>query len=242
MRKRVLWNAKSLPYTQKTKKFSTDKNDENIFKLYHTVRDHWHYTAEFRGSAHSICNLRYKTPKKNSLSISYGSTYDYKFMIINHLAKEFDGQFECLGENTEKYITFSVPTKKQLDNSKTIRYKLKFIDSFRFVSTTLSSLVDNLSEKLHSDKFKDFKSEHDYISARDNQLNFQCLECKKNYNKDCNKELIKRIANTYEFYNGDINKLILLLRKGVHPYEYMDSSERFDDHYQIKKLFIVNLI
>ena len=163
-------------------------------------------------------------------------------MIINHLAKEFDGQFKCLGENTEKFITFSVPTKKQLDNSKTIRYKLKFIDSFRFVSTTLSSLVDNLSEKLHSDKFKDCKSEHDYISARDNQLNFQCLECKKNYNKDCNKELIKRIANTYEFYNGDINKFILLLRKGVHPYEYIDSSERFDDHYQIKKLFIVNLI
>ena len=120
-------------------------------------------------------------------------------MIINHLAKEFDGQFECLGENTEKYITFSVPTKKQLDNSKTIRYKLKFIDSFRFVSTTLSSLVDNLSEKLHSDKFKDCKSEHDYISARDNQLNFQCLECKKNYNKDCNKELIKELQTHMNF-------------------------------------------
>ena len=75
-----------------------------------------------------------------------GFTYDYHF-IIKQLAKEFDGQFECLGENTEKYITFSVPIKKKLDNDKTITYKLKFIDSFRFMSTLLSSLVDNLSEK-----------------------------------------------------------------------------------------------
>ena len=73
-----------------------------------------------------------------------GSTYDYHF-IINELAKELEGQFECLGENTEKYITFSVPIKK-LDNSKAIRCKLKFIDSFRFMSTSVSSLVDNLSE------------------------------------------------------------------------------------------------
>ena len=41
-----------------------------------------------------------------------GSTYDYHF-IIKELAKEFEGELECLGENTEKYITFSVPTKKQ---------------------------------------------------------------------------------------------------------------------------------
>ena len=43
----------------------------------------------------------------------------------------FDGKFECLGENTEKYITFSVLIKKQLDNGKTTTYKLKFLDSFR---------------------------------------------------------------------------------------------------------------
>ena len=55
------------------------------------------------------------------------------------------------------------------------------------MSTSLSSLVDSLSEKLHSDKCKDCKSELDYISAKDNQLIFQCLECKKSYNKDCNK-------------------------------------------------------
>ena len=45
----------------------------------------------------------------------------------------------------EKYITFSVPIKKECDNGKTIAYKLRFIDSFRFMSTSLSKLVDNMS-------------------------------------------------------------------------------------------------
>ena len=33
---------------------------------------------------------------------------------IKQLAEEFKGQFECLGENTEKYVTFSVPIKKDV--------------------------------------------------------------------------------------------------------------------------------
>ena len=57
--------------------------------------------------------------------------------MIKQLTKEFDGQLECLGENTEKYITFSAPIKKELDNGKTITYKLKFIESFKFMSTSL---------------------------------------------------------------------------------------------------------
>ena len=44
--------------------FSTNKNNENVFKLYHKVRHLCHYTEKFRGTAHSICNLRYKTTKK----------------------------------------------------------------------------------------------------------------------------------------------------------------------------------
>ena len=49
------------------------------------------------------------------------------------------------------------------------------------------------------------------------------------FEKDFNNELINRFASTYEFCNGYINKFILLLRKGVHPYEYMDSWEKFDE-------------
>ena len=127
------------------KEFSTDENDKNAFKLYHKVRDHCHYTGKFRGAAHSICNLRYKTLKEMLVVFHNGSTDDYRF-IINKLAKEFYGQLECLGENTEKYITFSVPIKKEHDNGKTIAYKIKFIDSCRFMAGKLSDLVDNLSK------------------------------------------------------------------------------------------------
>ena len=111
----------------------------------HKVRDHCHYTGKFRGAAHIICTLGYKTPKEIPVVFLNGSTYDYHF-IIKQLAKEFDGQFECLGENSEKYITFSVPISKELDNGKKITYKLKFIDSFRLMSSKLTDLVDNFSE------------------------------------------------------------------------------------------------
>ena len=73
------------------------------------MRYHCHYTGKYRGAAHNICHLRHKIPKENSVVFHDGSTYDYNF-IINELAKEFEGQFECLGENTEKYTTFSVHT------------------------------------------------------------------------------------------------------------------------------------
>ena len=56
-----------------------------------------------------------------------------------------------LRRNTEKYITFSVPIKKELNNGKTITYKIKFIDSFRFMSSSLSSLLDNLSKAINCD-------------------------------------------------------------------------------------------
>ena len=92
----------------------------------------------------------------------------------------FEGQFECLGENTKKYITFSVSIKKELDNGKTITYKLKFIDSFRFMSTSLSKLVDNLSE-IYSKKCrnKNCKSEREFKGLKNNKLSYNCKGVEK---------------------------------------------------------------
>ena len=129
-----------------------------------------------------------------------------------------------------------MPIKKELDNGKSVTYKIKSINSFRY----MPNHVDNLSEGFHGKKCADCKSCLDYIIFKDDQLVFRCFECKNNYKKEFNKELIKRFANIYEFCNKDINKSILLLRKGVYPYEYMDSWERFDEtSWLIKKLFMV---
>ena len=67
------------------------------------------------------------------------------------------------------------------------------------------------------------------MTTKDEQLIFRCFRCKKNYENAFNEELIQRFANTYEFCNGGLNKFILLLRKGVYKYEYMDSWQRFDE-------------
>ena len=77
------------------------------------VRDHCHFTGKFRGTAHSGCNLRYKVPKEIPIAFPNESTYDYHF-VIKKLVEEFKGESKCLGENTKKYITFSVPLKKKL--------------------------------------------------------------------------------------------------------------------------------
>ena len=202
-----------------------NKNDEKNYK----VRDHCHYTGKHTGAAHNICNLRYKIPKEIPIVFHNGCTYDYHF-IIKELVKEFDGNFECLGENTEKYITFSVPIKKEIRNKNIeITYEIKLIDSYRFMAMPLSKLTDNLSEGLHNNKYLDCESCLDYIKTKNKKLILKCFNCKQYYEKGFNKELIQRFASTYEFCNKDLNKFILSLRKGVRPYEYMDNWERFDE-------------
>ena len=110
------------------------------------------------------------------------------------------------------------------------------------MSTSLSKLVDNLSEGFHNDKCKDCKSYLDYMTINDEKLIFRCFSSKKNYEKDFNIDLIQRFANIYEFCNGDLNKFLLLLRKGVYPYEYMDRWQKFDEtSLPDKKAFYSNL-
>ena len=146
------------------------KEFNNNNKKQQKLKDHCHYTGKYRGAAHNICNLRYKVPKEIPVVFHNGSTYDYHF-VIKELVKEFDGNFDCLGENTEKYITFSVPLKKKIENKDIeINYKIKFIDSCRFMSSSLSKLVDNLSEGIHNNKCSDCESNLDYVKIKNEKL------------------------------------------------------------------------
>ena len=123
-----------------------------------------------------------------------GSIYDYNF-IIKELVKEFERNFECLGKNTEKYITFSVPIKKMIENKDLeITYTIKFIDSYRFMASSLSKLVDNLSEGIHNNKCFDCGSNYidlhyvlDYIKittkCKNEKLILECYNSKQRYKK-----------------------------------------------------------
>ena len=59
-----------------------------INKNYFKVRNYFHYTEEYRGAAHSICNLKYCEPKETSIVFHNGCNYHYHF-IIKELTEEF---------------------------------------------------------------------------------------------------------------------------------------------------------
>ena len=126
-------------------------------KKYCKVRDHCRHREE----QHTICNLKHIVPKSIPIVFRSGSNYDY-YSIIKESAEEFKKQFTCLEENTEKYITFTVPIEKEVSRidkngeeiTKNVSYILQFIDSARFMASSLSNLVNNLSEGIHKIKCK----------------------------------------------------------------------------------------
>ena len=168
-----------------------DKDDRN-YKNKRKVKDQCHYTGKFKGAGHRKFNLNHKIPK-NIPIIFHNASYDTHF-IINQLAKEFKGELNCIGENMEKYITFSVPIKKKCDGSKIITWQLRFINSFRFMSTSFSELVDNVSGDFNSIEWK--------LCTENNR----CEECKKLI-----EGLIKKFPSLHQFCNGDLSKFILRL-------------------------------
>ena len=113
-------------------------------KKYRKVRDHSHYIGECGSVARSIYNLKYSTPKKILIAFHNGSNYDYHF-IIKELAEEFKKQFTYFGENTAKYITFTILREKEVTRidkngdqiTKNIPYILQFID-MKLAETNLS--------------------------------------------------------------------------------------------------------
>ena len=195
--KRLYESAPKKPMDKLTKEqtveFITAKECHICFKKFspkdRKVRDHCHYTGKYRGAAHSSCNLRYRIP--DYIPVMYLAGY-YAHLFIKELAKH-TSKIGVIAKNTENYISFSVKVEvdKFIDkagrtalNEKSKEIELRFIDSFKFVSSSLDSLVNNLAKGGH--EFWGFE---------------------------------KRSPKRKE----------LLIRKGVYPYEYMDSWDKFEE-------------
>ena len=153
------------------------------------VRDHCPYTGKYRGAAHSKCNLQCCKPKFIPVIFHNLIGYDAHLFVKNLGVSE--GEINCIPLNEEKYISFAkkiiVDTYYDDDEGKEkyVTRELRFIDSLRFMNSSLDNLVSNLSSAPQS-----FKS-------------------------------------TRKFYSGE--QFELLLRKGVYPYEYMDSLDRLNE-------------
>ena len=145
------------------------------------VRDHCHYTGLHRGPAHSLCNLRYKIPSYIPVVFHNLSGYDTD-LFIRELGAH-TSEMGVIVKNKEDYISFSikVPVEKYIDkegNKKDKLFELRFIDSFKFMSSSSDSLTKNL------------------VGSRKSLFGFE----------------------DYSDLQYD-----LLTRKGVYPYEYVNS-------------------
>ena len=151
------------------------------------VRDHCHYTGRYRGPAHNKCNLKYRKPKFIPVVFHNLSGYD-SHLFIKKLGSPNE-DMDCIPNNEEKYISFSENIKvgeykdKKTGEVRNKTFKIRFIDSFKFLPASLETLVNNLPE----DAFN----------------------------------------NLGRYYKGD--ELRLIKRKGVYPYEYMNTEERFNE-------------
>ena len=129
------------------------------------VRDHCHFTGRYRGATHNSCNLNCKKPNFTHVVFHNFSGYDSHLFIKNFGFSE--GDIDCIPNNEERYISFTKKTQvgsymKEVKNKKgeTTHYETKpryhqirFIDSFKFMATSLDSLFNNL----HKDAFNNVK-------------------------------------------------------------------------------------
>ena len=148
-------------------------------------------------------------PNKISVVFHRGSNFDYHF-IIKELANEFERQFEGITKNKEKCKKFLKIDKDGNETIETISYTTKFIDSARFMASSSSNFVDNLTERIHKIKCNGCGCFLEYKRVKGN------LTIYKFSSKKFNEKLKKKFKNTFKFFNNNINKFVFLLRKGVY--------------------------
>ena len=112
------------------------------------VRDHCHFIGQYRGAAHNKCNLMCKKPKVLPVIFHNLQGYD-AHLFIKQLAR-LEGKLDCIPSTEEKYNSFSKTIKvgeyKDCSGSVfPVKFEIRFLDSFKFIQTSLSNLVSNLS-------------------------------------------------------------------------------------------------
>ena len=133
------------------------------------VRDHCHFTGKYRGAAHVKCNLQFKKPKFTPVIFHNLSGYD-AHLFVKNLGKS-EGNIKCIPNNEEKYISFSKDiVVGEYVNKKgekvEVKHEIRFLDSFKFMASSLESLVGNLGlEKLIQTK-KEFGEKAELLSRK----------------------------------------------------------------------------
>ena len=111
------------------------------------VRDHDHFTGKFRRAAHNQCNLQFKKPKFTPVIFHNLSGYDAHLFVKNLGVSE--GNIKCIPNNEEKYISFSkeiVVDSYEKDGKKVeVKHEIRFLDSFKFMASSLDGLASNLA-------------------------------------------------------------------------------------------------
>ena len=104
------------------------------------VRNHCHFTGKYRGAAHQKCNALFRKPKFVPVFFHNLSGYD-AHLFVKNLNSMGEGNIDCIPNTEEKYISFS---KSIQDEEGKLKYKLRFLDSFKFMASSLDKLVNNL--------------------------------------------------------------------------------------------------
>ena len=160
------------------------------------VRDHCHFTGEYRGAARNKCNL--KCRKLKVLPVIFHNLQGYDAHLFIKQLYRLEGDLECIPSTEEKYISFNKKIKVDEINGVDISFEIRFIDSFKFLQTSLANLVSNLSpDDFHSTKHA-FKLNtslltrkgvypYDYVSSLD-KLSETCLPPKEEFYSKLNDE------------------------------------------------------
>ena len=149
-------------------------------------------------------------------------------------------QFTCLGENTEKSISLTVPIERELIKMEKKLQKIYFsfysllivqdLWQARYQILSIIFLKEFIELNVNSDMMiKNLKHVESNIciatvfwniyNFKDDLIEYKCLCWRKNYQHKFNEKLKERFFNACKFSNNDNNKFISLLRKSVYPYE-----------------------